>query len=232
MPLIVHAQRVNSLLAAAADDFAGDIERVSETVDHTRGDELFREGDRIDEIYFPLSGVISLTIDTSQGQTVEVAIIGAEGMAGVSRFLGTSNADSNAVVQVAGAIAHVPADHVIRWATQSAQFRARTDHFLRSFMVELAQSGVCNQLHSVEQRTSRWLLHASDRARMADMHLTHEFLAQMLAVRRSSVTNVVGIFARAGLITTQRGLISIADTEGLRGFACECYEIVRAATSA
>jgi len=96
-------------------------------------------------------------------------------------------------------------------------------------LVEIAQSAVCNQLHSVEQRTSRWLLHASERAHTADLRLTHEFLAQMLAVRRSSVTNVVGIFNRAGVTTARRGLIRIGDPDGLRGFACACYEIVRAA---
>ena len=97
-------------------------------------------------------------------------------------------------------------------------------------LVELAQSAVCNQVHSVEQRTSRWLLHASVRANTTDLRLTQEFLAQMLAVRRPTVTSVVGIFNRAGLTTSQRGLIIVADRDGLVQLACECYEIVREAT--
>lgn len=222
--------KANRLLAVASAGLGDDVAESVRIVSHERGAEIFREGQPIHEMAFPLSGMISLTINTSQGQTVGVAVTGAEGMAGVSRFLGNATSDSNAVVQVAATLAHVPAEHVIRWASASANFRSAVDRFLRSLMVELGQSAVCNQLHSVEQRTSRWLLHASDRAQTADLRLTHELLAQMLAVRRSSVTTVVGIFTRAGLTSTQRGLISIDDPEGLSDLACECYEIVRSAT--
>ncbi len=104
------------------------------------------------------------------------------------------------------------------------------NQLVRSLLVETAQSAVCNQVHSVEQRTARWLLHAADRAGTNDLLLTQEFLSQMLAVRRPGVTTVVGIFTRAGLIDTKRGLIMIADRDGLREFACECYEVVLAAT--
>jgi CRP-like cAMP-binding protein len=227
-----HSPFTNRLLASTSADQQADIERVAQVIEHKRGDEMYREGQVIDELIFPIEGLISLTIDTSDGQTVEVAIIGSEGMVGVSRYLGNLTADSNAVMQVAGWAAHIKAEEVIRWASEPGPLRRAIDTFLRSLLVEISQSAVCNQLHSVEQRTSRWLLHASDRAGTTNLSLTHEFLAQMLAVRRSSVTTVVGIFTRAGLTSTQRGLISIADREGLRAFACECYDIVRAATPA
>lgn len=219
------------LLAVAAVNCADEIERVARYVDHARGDVLFREGQPLEELLFPVLGLISSTVNTREGQTVEVAINGVEGMAGVSRYLGHTNADTNAVMLVTGRVAHVPADDVARWASEVPEFRVALQAFVRSLLVETQQSAVCNQLHSVEQRTSRWLLHASDRAHTADLRLTHEFLSQMLAVRRSSVTNVVGIFTRAGLTTTQRGLISIADRDGLRTFTCECYAIVRAASA-
>lgn len=192
------------------------------------GVRLFAIGQPVEEFVFPLSGMVSLTVDTSEGQSVEVAVTGCEGFVGVGRYLGKATADSNAVVQVAGDMFHIPAQVVIDAA--DGAFRRAADRLVSSLMVEMAQSAACNQVHSVEQRTARWLLHAADRAGMTDLRLTHEFLSQMLSVRRASVTTVVGIFTRAKLTVGQRGRISIADREGLRGLACECYEIVRAAT--
>ena len=124
----------------------------------------------------------------------------------------------------------MPADVVSDVAAREAPLRSAVDRFVHGLMVEMAQSAVCNQVHSVEQRTSRWLLHASDRAAAKQLRLTHEFLSQMLGVRRATVTNVVGIFTRAGLTGARRGLITIADSEGLRGLTCECYEVVQSAT--
>lgn len=219
----------NSMLATAAAAQLDDILDTARVSSHNRGDQLYATGDVVGELVFPLNGMISMTLDTKEGTTVEVAIVGAEGFVGVDRYLGTPTASTNAVVQVAGEMAHVRADEVIRGSDNDGPFKFAVAQFVRSLLVETTQTAVCNQLHSVEQRTSRWLLHASDRAATNDLLLTHEFLAQMLAVRRPSVTTVVGIFARANLISTQRGLISIADREGLRGLACECYDIVRAA---
>jgi CRP-like cAMP-binding protein len=199
-------------------------------VDHGSGDPIFTIGSPYDGLTFPLTGLVSITVDTTDGQTVEVAVTGREGFAGVSRYLGARMADSNAVVQVPGTMLHVESEVVLGLADGDAQLRSLVNLYINGVMVEMAQSAVCNQLHSVEQRTSRWLLHASDRAGTTDLRLTHEFLAQMLAVRRPSVTGVVGIFNRAGLTATKRGLITVADREGLAELTCECYGIVRAAT--
>ncbi len=220
----------NSMLAAAAlghPDGAFGSARLSH---HDRGDQLYATGDVVDELTFPLTGLVSMTLDSREGTTVEVAIVGPQGFVGLDRYLGTPTASTNAVVQVAGDLVHFRADDVIRGAANDGPFNAAVAQFMRSLLIETAQSAVCNQLHSVEQRIARWLLHASDRAGRTELLLTHEFVAQMLAVRRPSVTTVVGIFVRAGLITAQRGLISISDREGLRGFTCECYDIVKAGT--
>ena len=133
-------------------------------------------------------------------------------------------------MQIPGEVFHVEPEVVQEIADADPGFKAAINRYLISLMVETAQSAVCNQVHSVEQRTARWLLHAADRAGTSDLLLTQEFLSQMLAVRRSGVTTVVGIFTRAGLIDTKRGLIIIADRVGLREFVCECYEVVLAAT--
>jgi CRP-like cAMP-binding protein len=125
---------------------------------------------------------------------------------------------------------HVPVDAFTSAVAGDVVLRTSIDRFLRSLMVEMSQSAVCNKVHSVEQRTSRWLLHASDRAGTADLRLTHEFLSHMLGVRRASITTMIGIFSRAGLIESKRGLITISDPAGLAALACECYGIVRAAS--
>ncbi len=220
----------NLLLASLPARLRDQLTGAGQLLSHERGDRLHNIGEVITEVVFPVSGVVSLTVDTSEGQTVEVAITGREGFVGASRYLGSPTAPTNAVVQVAGDMLHVEAERVVSLAAAEASFRALVDRHLHSLMVEMSQSAVCNQVHSVEQRTARWLLHASDRAATKDLRLTHEFLSQMLGVRRASVTTVVGIFSRADLTTTQRGLISVVDREGLRTLACECYEIVLKAT--
>ncbi len=220
----------NLLLASLPVRLREQLTRDGQLISHERGDRLHNIGDEITEFLFPVTGMVSLTVDTSEGQTVEVAITGREGFVGASRYLGARTAATNAVVQVAGDMLHVQAEPVLTLAATETRLRTLVDRYLHSLMVEMSQSAVCNQVHSVEQRTSRWLLHASDRAATKDLRLTHEFLSQMLAVRRASVTTVVGIFTRADLTTTQRGLISVVDREGLRTLACECYEIVLKAT--
>jgi hypothetical protein len=104
------------------------------------------------------------------------------------------------------------------------------DQYASSLLVEVAQTAACNAVHSVEERTARWLLQAADKAQTDELGITHEFLAMMLAVRRASVTVVVGVFARAGLITAKRGRVGLLDRAGLKEFACTCYEVIRSAT--
>ena len=230
MALETDALSANRLLATAASVRREGLVDAARVTHHHRGKRLYATGDPIHELVFPLEGMVSMTLDSKEGTTVEIAIVGAEGAVGLDSYLGISRASTNAVVQVAGAMAHVASAEVVRWAARDDRLQVAMAEFVRSLLIETSQSAVCNQLHSVEQRTARWLLHASDRARTYELKLTHEFVAQMLGVRRASVTTVIGIFARARLITTQRALISIADREGLRSLTCECYAIVHEAT--
>jgi CRP-like cAMP-binding protein len=232
MSQLLEVEPRNRLLDTATPNEMPASIRKARVIRHEQGYELWRRGDRIEEIVFPLDGLVSITIDTTEGDTVEVAIIGAEGMAGFERILGSEWADWNAVVQVAGTMAHIQVPDVLKAASSAGAFRASLDRFLRTVLVEVAQTAVCNTLHSVEQRTARWLLQASELAATPDLRLTHEFMSHMLATRRSTVTTVLGVFTRAGLVTTQRGQISIADREGLRSVSCECYEIIRQQASA
>jgi CRP-like cAMP-binding protein len=219
----------NELFARLPEQLQGRLKHAGRVVEERSGSRLQAAGDPIVEFTFPLTGLVSLTMDTSDGQSVEVAVVGAEGFVGISRFLGVPNSQWSAVVQVPGTMFHVPAD-IFESHGAAEELRDLIDRVAASLMVEMAQSAVCNKLHTIEQRTARWLLHATDRARTTDLELTHDFLAQMLAVRRPSVTTIVGLFARARLIDARRGRIVVTDREGLHAFACECYEIVRATT--
>jgi CRP-like cAMP-binding protein len=195
-------------------------------VNHKSGALIQSAGEPIVEYVFPLSGLISLTMDTDDGHTIEVAIVGAEGVVGISRLLGDLNSQWSAVVQVPGDMLHVAARDLERHGSPES-LHLMVDRCAASLMVEIAQSAACNQLHTVEQRTARWLLHATDRARTTDLELTHEFVSQMLGVGRPYVTTVLGLFERAQLIVGHRGRICVTDPDGLRALTCECYQIVR-----
>lgn len=190
------------------------------------GATLHRFGESTESYIFPLTGMISLTVPTADGHNVEVALVGREGVTGVSRLLGRDGSDLQAIAQGAGEAIQVPASRVTRSLEDSLQPLA--NRYAASLLLEISQTAACNRLHTVEERTARWLLHAGDRAQTADLNLTHDFLAMMLAVRRASVTVVVGVFERAGLIRAERGRISLGDRNGLAEFACPCYPIVRA----
>jgi len=151
-----------------------------------------------------------------------------EGVQGVNSMLGAAP-DLEAISQVAGdaievAIERIPPELMVA-------LRRSVEQYAAGLLIELAQTAACNRVHNVEERTARWLLHAADRARTSELRLTHEFMAMMLGVRRASVTVVVGGFQTAGLIKTERRLISIADREGLGEYTCECYGVIRDATS-
>ena len=138
-------------------------------VSHERGSVVYSIGQPVKELAFPLTGLVSLTVDTFDGQTVEVAIIGHEGFVGVGRYLGRTTADTNAMAQVAGDVMHVAAERFIEVTRADPQFRSMVERYVNSVLVETMQAAVCNQSHSVEQRTARWLLHASDRAGTNDL---------------------------------------------------------------
>jgi CRP-like cAMP-binding protein len=201
---------------------------VGREIDLNPGDVLHRFGGITAELAFPLSGIISLTMPTPEGQNVEVALVGREGVFGVNRVLGDAP-DLEAIAQVKGTAITAPFQSV--GPELLASLRGPIGPYVAGLVIELAQTAACNRLHSVEERTARWLLHAADRAETSDLNLTHEFMAMMLGVRRASVTVVVGGFEAAGLIETKRRRISVIDPDGLRELSCSCYDIIRRATT-
>jgi CRP-like cAMP-binding protein len=188
---------------------------------------LYEADAPITHVYFPLSGVMSLVVTLKQGPSVEVATIGNEGMVGTPVFLGAERSPSHVFSQVAGQALKMRADGFKRALEEHAELVDVVRRYTQGMVNQISQTTACNHVHSVQARMCRWLLMTHDRVGADEFHLTQEFLAQMLGVRRPSVTVAAGILQRAGLIRYQRGRIRVADRAGLEAAACECYETVR-----
>src|SRR5450432_2625289 len=188
---------------------------------------LFEAGDTISRVFFPYGGVISLVVELSSGETIEAAMIGREGVVGGLSALDSNISISRAIVQVAGAGSVVDVDHVRLLAERSVAFRTTLIKHEQVLLAQSQQSAACNATHTIEARLSRWLLRCRDLIGSDDLPLTQEFIAQMLGVRRTSVSIVANTLQQAGLIKYKRGHIRVLDLDGLRESACECYWTVK-----
>jgi CRP-like cAMP-binding protein len=189
---------------------------------------LYAAGREITHMYFPLSGVISLVVKMTDA-AVEATTIGNEGFIGVPVVLGVASTTLQVVGQIPGRALKIPARAVLDECRRATGLNRLLLCYADAMMVQLAQHTACNRTHSIEQRCARWLLMAHDRVEGDEFALTQEFLAQMLGVRRATVTMVAGALHKAGFIDYSRGRIRIVDRRGLEGVACECYEVVRRA---
>jgi CRP-like cAMP-binding protein len=193
----------------------------------TQGIVLQEQGETIDEVYFPDDGIVSLLAVMQQGNAIELATIGYEGAIGSLSGLGPRRSHTRAVVQVPGIGQCIPAARFRKAAEESAAVRDSVVRYGEMLLIQVQQTAACNALHAVEARLSRWLLQARDRLQGNTIQLTHEFLSQMLGVRRTTVTVVANSLQLAGLIRYHRGQIEIVDRKGLEAKACECYEAIR-----
>jgi CRP-like cAMP-binding protein len=171
--------------------------------------------------------VISLVITLKGGETVEVATTGNEGMIGTPLLLGIDRSELKVLCQVAGQALRMRAEHFRRSVQEHPDLQAVAQRYAQGLFDQIARTTACNHVHSVQARMCRWLLMTHDRVGADEFHLTQEFLAQMLGVRRPSVTVAAGVLQRAGLIRYQRGRIRVVDRGGLEAGACECYDTVR-----
>jgi CRP-like cAMP-binding protein len=187
---------------------------------------LYEIDARIDYVYFPDSGMISLVSYTEDGESLEVGVAGYEGMAGLPTFLDVANSPYRAMVQIEGTSHRMKADAFKAAARQPGAFQLAMLRYTQALMTQFAQSAVCNRFHNVEARLARWLLLTKSRVRADQFYLTQEFLGQMIGTHRPAVTVAAGILQSAGLIRYRRGNITIVDQEGLEAASCECYRIV------
>ena len=219
----------NQLLAALPRADGNRIIAACESVDLVFSETLTEPGERIEHVYFPTQGFISMTTPMGSHSHLEVGLIGDEGMLGATLLLGVDVAPLHALVQGAGPSLRLSTPDFRRELKQSPAFERRLRLYLYVVMRQLAQAAACNRFHLVEARLARWLLMTSDRSHTNAFHITHDFLAYMLGVRRVGVTKAATALQRGALIHYHRGDITILDLPGLKAAACECYAVDRAA---
>jgi CRP-like cAMP-binding protein len=199
-----------------------------EPVDLVFGHVLHEANQPIRHVYFPLSGFISLVTTLDGHQPLEMGLIGNEGVLGATLALGVSQAPMRAVVQGSGSALRISSQLFKEQLLSSPALLRVLKSYLYVVIAQLSQSAACTHFHEIEPRLARWLLMTHDRAHADHFHLTHEFLADMLGVRRSGVSIAAALLQARGLISYSRGEINILDRAGLELAACECYAALQA----
>ena len=218
----------NRLLASLSSDAFAQIAPHLKVVELKFGDVLAEAGGPIRRVYFPFSGAISLVVELDVGTMIETALVGHDGVLNAASALDGKVSLNKGIVQMAGSAGAIDVDQLRRLADEIKPFRSLLIRHEQVLFAQSQQSAACNASHKVEARMCRWLLHMRDLAGNDDLTLTQEFLAQMLSVRRPSVSIVASPLQKAGLIKYSRGNIQVLDAKGLQKRACECYGTVKA----
>lgn len=216
----------NRILAALpAVEFAAVAKHLT-LINMDLGQSLHRAGETIDVVYFVESGFISALTVLSDGAPLEIGLIGAEGVAGVSVVLGATTSFSETMCQTGGAAYRISPAALIGAVADAPRLRDLLLRYVHAFHIQVAQTAACNAHHELGQRLARWLLAAHDRSGVAELSLTQDLIAVMLGVRRSTVSIAASTLQKAGVIRYQHGRITLLSRTGLEDAACECYEAV------
>jgi CRP-like cAMP-binding protein len=195
-------------------------------VELTRGAVLAEAGQSAAHVYFPLEGVLSLVGTTLGGGTVEVAVVGNEGVASVSAILGEQWLPFRVVTQIPGHALRAPTAVIAGMLRDCGELHERILSYTHYMIAQVAQSAVCNRFHNAQQRLARWLLMTADRAGTQALPLTHEFISYMVGGPRSAVSEAASDLRDSGAIEYRRGLIDVRSLSKLREMSCECYDIL------
>lgn len=188
---------------------------------------LFNADDEVDHIFFPLSGMISLLVVLKNGNAIETATVGREGVVGAMAGLGPHKSRVRAVIQLPGVVARISAVQFRNATATSAAISNLCIRYNEALLAQARVTAACNLSHKIEARFCRWLLQCRDRVESDNIPLTQEFLSEMLGVRRTSVTEVAIKMQDAGVISYTRGIIKIIDLQKLKEISCECCETLR-----
>jgi len=198
-----------------------------ELVDMSLGQVLYESGGDISYVYFPTTAIVSLLYVLENGSSAEIAVVGNEGIVGISLFMGGESTSSRAVIQSAGCGFRLRAQALKNEFNRSGPVSHLLLRYTQALITQMSQTAVCNRHHSLDQQLCRWLLLSLDRLEGSELVMTQELIANMLGVRREGVTEGALKLQKAGLITYARGRIQVVDRKGLEQRTCECYEVVK-----
>jgi CRP-like cAMP-binding protein len=221
----------NHLLAALSGAERERLRPHLEEVEMPLGEVVYESGRPLDYVYFPVDSIVSLLYVLENGASAEIAVVGNDGVVGISIFMGGESTPSRAVVQSAGRALRLPARVMREEFTRGGSMQHLMLRYTQALITQMAQTAVCNRHHSVDQQLCRWLLLSIDRLASSEITMTQELIANMLGVRREGVTEAAGKLQKAGVISYRRGHIQVLDRSQLESMSCECYEVVRRETS-
>lgn len=217
----------NRLLAALPRNEFELLATKLESFELVYNENIYEPGGVIEHIYFPESGIISLLSQVDNHSSIEVGIVGSEGLAGLPVFLGVKTSGNVAVVQGAGTALRISADNFLAACSNGGNLTRIIQRFIHSLFIQISQSAACNRFHPIEERLARWLLMTQDRMHASEFQITQEFLSNMLGVRREAVNKAAGSLHNLKLISYVRGDLTINDRTGLEKAACPCYWIIK-----
>jgi CRP-like cAMP-binding protein len=221
------SQSVNKLLAALPDAEYQRLVPHLERVPLSFRQVLHEAGEAIEYVYFPHRAIVSVLSTMEDGSMIEVALVGSDGVVGIPAVLGDNIATATAMVQVPHSGMRMKASVLKTEFGRSGVLQSLLLRYIQALFALVTQNAACNRLHYLDVRLARWLLLVCDRVESNELPLTHEFIAQMLGVRRAGVTEAANSLQQAGLIHYKRGKVTILNREDLEAASCECYEIIK-----
>jgi CRP-like cAMP-binding protein len=217
----------NRLLAALAVADRGPWMPQLEAVEMPLGKVLYESGNKLTHVYFPTTSIVSLLYVMESGASAEIAVVGNDGIVGISLFMGGESTPSRAVVQSGGAGLRLKANILMQEFNRAGPVLHLLLRYTQALITQMSQTAVCNRHHSLDQQLCRWLLLSLDRLQSNQLVMTQALIANMLGVRREGVTEAAGRLHQAGIINYQRGHITVLDRAQLERRTCECYAVVK-----
>ncbi|MGY8903130.1 MAG: Crp/Fnr family transcriptional regulator [Burkholderiales bacterium] len=219
--------RLNKILALLPDDEYANLLPELELIEMPQGWTIAHSGDHVRYIHFPTSGIVSMIYQLENGSASEIALVGNEGMIGISVYMGGDSVPSSTTVQFAGQAYRLSRKAMQDEFSLGGELQEIALLYTQTLIAQTAQVVVCNQHHTAEQQVCRWILMAVDRLQNLKIAFTHEKISHLLGVRRETVTAIAGNLQKGGLITCTRGSITVIDRPQLENKVCECYEAIK-----